>query len=153
MKNIILDAKLIKSIEVDLPEDYDNKGVGFLVEDDFAGSVGQILEDDGTVRDITREEVVDRFALSLQSKINLYGLQKVLTNTELTEFYTNKASDASLQLVYDKLSLGSVDMLEDTCLVDNGLLTQEKVDEIIGYTEAYEKIMTDPSTTTTTTNA
>lgn len=153
MKNIILDAKLIKSIEVDLPEDYDNNGVGFLMEDDFAGSVGQILEDDGTVRDITREEVVDRFALSLQSKINLYGLQKVLTNTELTEFYTNKASDASLQLVYDKLSLGSVDMLEDTCLVDNGLLTQEKVDEIIGYTEAYEKIMTDPSTTTTTTNA
>jgi len=153
MKNIILDAKLIKSIEADLPSDYDNKGVGLLVEDDFAGSVGQIMEDDGTVRDITREEVVDRFSLRIQSKINLSGLQQVLTSTELTDFYTNKASDASLQLVYDKLSLGSIDMLEDTCLVDNGLLTQEKVDEIIGYTEAYEKIMADPSTTTTTTNA
>lgn len=137
MKNIILNAKLVKEIQEGLDSDYDNKGMGVLVDDSVEVSVGQIYEDDGTVSDITREEVILRYGV--RGDADLVGLLKVMTSEEKTSLYTLKSSDIEVEILFDELKGGTVDLLQNTTLVDKAIMTQERVDEVTGYTAAYNK--------------
>lgn len=152
MKNVILQAKLVKSIEEGLDDNYDNKGIGFLLSDDVDISVGQILEDDGTVRDIRRDEVIQRY--NITGIADLGGLLKVMTHEEKTSLYSLKTTDIEVEMFFDEISKSTVDIILNTILVDKGILTQDRLDEITGYKAAYDEIMAfSETTTTTTTNA
>lgn len=152
MKNVILQAKLVKSIEEGLDDNYDNKGIGFLLSDDVDISVGQILEDDGTVRDITRDEVIQRY--NITGIADLGGLLKVMTQEEKISLYSLKTTDIEVEMFFDEISKSTVDIILNTILVDKNIITQERLDEITGYKAAYDKIMAvSETTTTTTTNA
>ena len=149
MKNLVLESKVVKSIEENLDESHDNKGVGVLVEDSVAVSVGQLYEDDGSVRDLTRDEVLEVGFGKISRTATLSGLLSILTTEEKTALYTGKASDVELQIFYDEHLSSSFNLHENTILIDKGILTQDRLDEITKYTEFLNKLKGIEEETTT----
>lgn len=151
MKNIKLNSKVVVEIEENLSADHDNEGVGLLIEDSVDVSLGQVYEDNGTVRDLNREELkqVSPFItnLSVKTKASLSALLKEMTQDEKENFYTLKESDVDVKIYMDENG-NSIDIFENALFVEKGIITQDRLDEISGFKKASDKIKGINQTTT-----
>jgi len=136
MKQVILDGKIVTGVNenAEIPVTI---GVG--VPDETVLSVGQILEDDLTVRDITEQEIVDRFGLF--TSVNKGSLYSKLTQSELTSFISASKTNINIEVIKELLDAGgTVDMFQNNILVDENIITEEGKADILGITEKKEFI-------------
>jgi len=136
MKQVILDGKIVTGVNenAEIPVTI---GVG--VPDETVLSVGQILEDDLTVRDITEQEIVDRFGLF--TSVNKGSLYSKLTQSELTSFISASKTNINIEVIKELLDAGgTVDMFQNNILVDENIITEERKADILGITEKKEFI-------------
>lgn len=136
MKQVIVDGHLVTKVNENVEEPVT---VGIAVPDDLVVSVGQILEDDLTVREITDQEIIDRF--SLNSNFNKSMLYLSLTEEELASFISASKTIATIELVKEILDAGgTVDLNTNTSLLDEGIITSQRKEDIIGITKTKEFI-------------
>ena len=136
MKQVILNAKIVTKVNENA-ETPVTIGVG--VSDDTVVSVGQILEDDFTVRDITEQEIIDTFGL--QTSVNKRILYAALTKEEITSFVSASKSSIEVEVIKGILdSGGSIDLIEDDTLVKENIITVKRIEDILGITEKKEFI-------------
>ena len=136
MKQVIVEGHLVTKINENAEEPIT---VGIAVPDDLVVSVGQILEDDLTVRDITNQEIIDRY--SLKSNFNKSMLYLSLTEEELASFISVAKTTASIEIVKEILDAGGlIDLNTNTSLVDENIITAQRKEDIIGITKAKQLI-------------
>tara|TARA_B110000459_G_scaffold200767_1_gene249949 strand:- start:197 stop:697 length:501 start_codon:yes stop_codon:yes gene_type:complete len=154
MKQVLIDGKIVTEINENV-ESTVTLGVQF--PDETVISVGQILEDDLTIREITEQEIIERFGLSgLYGKMQLFSK---LTKAEITSFIAASKTDSSVEVIKEILDVGgTIDLIEDNTLLDQNIITSERREDLLGITEKKEFIakgmklnFDDPTTTTTTT--
>ena len=134
MKQIITDAKVVCEINENAQEPIT---VGISVPDDLEIAVGQILEDDLTVRDITNQEIIDRFGLQVSVKKSFF--YNALTESELTSFLSSSKTTSSIELIKEIFDAGgTVNLIDNTSLVDENIITTERLEEILGITAKKE---------------
>jgi hypothetical protein len=136
MKQIITDGKLVREINENAQEPIT---VGRGVSDELEISIGQILEDDLTVRDITEEEIIDRFGL--QTSVNKKHLYTTLTKEEIHSFISASKTNINIEIIKEILDAGgAIDLIQETILVDENIITAERKEDILGITEKKEFI-------------
>jgi hypothetical protein len=130
MKQVIVDGHFVKQVNIDIEEPIT---IGISVPDDLEISVGQWLEDDLTVREVTNEEIAARFASSLTYKFNKSMLISKLTEEEFSFLITKKTDTIAVEVLWETLNGGGVvDLKTSSILIDNEILTVQRQDEITG---------------------
>jgi hypothetical protein len=132
MKVVTIENFIVKNIHKSRKKnDVKLLPLGFVVDDKLEIEIGDFFDPEtGDVRKPTFDDLL--FAGIYYPLVSKAELLAKLTPDELTDLYTKKSSNVEVEIFWDQISNQRVvDLVKNPALQNAGILTQERLEEII----------------------